>query len=198
MRNKIKDHYPSSKIVSSSGKKLYIADFSNRTKNERGVELHEEKPMCPKNPESEMDCVEIVNDYKIEIDFHAFCDDQFKDRAGNDIEHCECCLYPTDNEDSSWIMMLEIKDCKPSKISEYRNKAISQIVSVTKIFRSQKIITKHKVHGIISMPKRKVAFDHTIFGMPSDYMNLQRKYGIHFAATNHISIERTKIKPCHR
>lgn len=197
MRNRIKNHYPSSKIISSSEKKLYIADFSNRTNKERGVELHGKRPMCPKNPKLEMDCVEIVNDYRFEIDFHAFGDNQLKDRVGKDIEHCECCLFPTDNTDLYWIMMIEVKDCKPKNMSAYKNKAVDQIASATEIFRKQGIITKHKVHGIISIPKCKVAFDHTIFGLPSDYKDLYEKYHIHFAATNKIAIEKTKIKPCH-
>lgn len=197
MRNRIIAHYPSSKILSSKCKTMYIADFSYRTESKRGVELHEEEPMCPQNPESKMDCVEIVNNYEIYIDFQSFDNYLFKSEDNKNIEHCECCLFPTDNNDSSWIMMLEVKDCKPKNMVNYRNKAINQIVSVTKVFRKQKIITNHKVHGIIAIPQHKMAFDHTIFGLPSDYKELREKYHIHFAATNKISIERTGIKPRH-
>ena len=142
-----------------------------------------------------MDCVEIINKKELSIDFNFFDDNQFKDNENNDIEHCEGCFYPTINHDKSWIVMMEIKDCKPKNISNYKDKVVDQIVSATNIYRSKNIITSHKVYGIIAMPRCKVSFNSTIFGMPPMYKELKKKHKILFAATNQVIIvDDTKIK----
>lgn len=195
MRNRIRQHYPNSEILCKMSSSFYIADFSERTKKVRGVEVHNTLPDCPINPNVEMDCIEVVNSASIQIDFNIFNDHQFKDDQGKDLEHCEGCFYPTINHDGSWIAMLEIKDCKPRNISEYKEKVIEQIVSATNIFRRKHIITSHKVYGIIAIPKKKVSFNNTIFGMPPNYTELKRKHKILFAAANQVFIiDDTKIR----
>lgn len=195
MRNRIRSHYPHSDISTRESSSFYVADFSMRTKKARGVEIHSTIPACPINPDKKMDCMEVSNSASIKIDFNVFNDHQFKDAQGNDIEHCEGCFYPTVNHDKSWIAMVEIKDCSPNQIIEYKDKVISQIVSATMIFRSKQIITSHKVYGIISVPRKKVSFNNTIFGMPPNYTELKRKHNILFAAANKVLIvDDTRIK----
>lgn len=194
MRNRIRLHYPNSAIYSRVSPFFYVADFSTRTNSIRKVEIHQSIPECPLNPKKTMDCVEIRNDGCLSIDFNIFSDSQFN-VGGKDIEHCEGCFYPTTNHDRSWIAMMEIKDCKPKNIKEYKDKAIDQIVASTTIYRDKNIITSHKVYGIISMPRSKVSFNDTIFGMPPKYKELKKIHNILFAATNQIVIvDDTKIK----
>ncbi|MCM1040946.1 MAG: hypothetical protein NC396_00775 [Bacteroides sp.] len=195
MRNKIAIHYPSPNISVVKGGHLYIADFSERTKGKRGVEIHESMPSCPKDLRVPMDCFEVVNLQKLEVGFNVFEDHQFKNKKGEDIEHCEGCLFPIVKGDVSWVVMLEIKDCKSKNIKNYREKAVNQIVSVTEIFREKQIITKQKVYGVIALPKHKTAFDYTMFGMPPMYKELKQKHNILFSATNRILIDKTSVKP---
>ena len=122
MKNRIRLHYPDSDISSRMADSFYIADFSERTNKVRKVEVHHSIPTCPLNPDNAMDCVMIINDSRLGIDFNIFDDHQFKDKEGNDLEHCEGCFYPTKNHDKSWIAMMEIKDCKPKNISDYKIK----------------------------------------------------------------------------
>lgn len=188
MRNRIRALYPDSDISTRESSSFYVADFSRRTKKKRGVEIHDAHPSCPINPDQKMDCMEVSNSASIKIDFNVFNDHQFKDEQNNDIEHCECCFYPTVNHNKSWVAMVEIKDCKPNQIREYKDKVISQIVSATMIFRKRNIITTHNVYGIISIPRMKVSFNNTIFGMPPTYAALKRKHKILFAAANKVFI----------
>lgn len=89
--------------------------------------------------------------------------------------------------------MLEIKDCKPKNISDYKDDVVQQIISVTNIFRKKNIITSHKVYGVVSIPRCKVSFNNTIFGMPPEYKSLKKKHKILFAATNAMEITDNSI-----
>ncbi|MCX4334570.1 hypothetical protein [Bacteroides acidifaciens] len=188
MRNKIRAHFPDAAITRRNVATFYVADFSERTNSSRKIEIHSTPPCCPINPSNAMDCIEIRNPTTIDIDFYIFHDHQFKDLNGNDIEHCECCFYPNTRNDKSWIVMLEIKDCKPKNISKYKIKVLDQIISTATIFRKKHIITSHKVYGIVSFPRSKVSFNNTIFGMPPEYKALKKKYNILFSATNSIEV----------
>lgn len=134
MRSRIRQHYQDTYITTRSVETLYLADFSERTQKTRGVEVHNTIPSCPDNPDREMDCVRLYNPTCIGIEFNIFDDHQFKDEHGNDLRHCECCIFPSENHNKSWVVMLEIKDCKPKNISDYKDDVVQQIISVTNIF----------------------------------------------------------------
>lgn len=189
MRNRIRQHYPDTYITTRRVPLIFIADFTERTQNKRGIEVHNILPSCPNRPDKDMDCVLFNNPNQINIEINVFDNNQFKDEQGNDLRHCECCLFPSENHDKSWVVMLEIKDCKPKNISNYKDDVINQIVSVTNIFRQKNIITTHKVYGVVSIPRNKVSFNTTIFGMPPEYKSLKKQYKILFAATNTIEIK---------
>lgn len=189
MRNRIRQHYPHSYITTRKASIIYIADFSERTQKARGVEVYNTLPISPDDPQKNMDCVRIKNPSYLELDFNIFDDHQFKNSQGKDLRHCECCIFPSVNNEHSWVIMLEIKDCKPKNISSYKDDVIDQIISTTDIFRSKNIISTHKVYGIISFPRNKVSFNNTIFGMPPEYMRLKKKHKILFVATNEIEIQ---------
>lgn len=195
MRNRIRQHYPDTYITSRNAPIIYIADFSDRTQSTRGIEVHTTQPACPLDSNKGMDCVIVENPTPIDIDVNIFDNNQFKDEQDNDLRHCECCIFPTVNHDKSWVVMLEIKDCKPKNISDYKDDVIEQIVSTTNIFRQKNIITTHRVFGVVSIPRSKVSFNNTIFGMPPEYKSLKKQHKILFAASNMIEIkDNTTIK----
>lgn len=197
MRSRIRQHYPDTYITTRRVPTIYIADFSERTQSARGIEVHSTQPACPLDPNQGMDCVVVQNPIQIDIDVNIFDNNQFKDEQGNDLRHCECCIFPTDNHDKSWVVMLEIKDCKPKNISDYKDDVIEQIVSATNIFRQKNIITTHRVYGIVSIPRSKVSFNNTIFGMPPEYKSLKKQYNILFAAANIIEIKDNSVVRCY-
>lgn len=197
MRSRIRQHYPSTYITTRCVPIIYIADFSERTQSARGIEVHTTQPSCPIDSNKDMDCVVIQNPTKIKINVNIFDNNQFKDEQNNDLNHCECCIFPTENHDRSWVVMLEIKDCKPKNISDYKDDVIKQIVSATSIFRQKNIITTHKVYGVVSIPRSKVSFNNTIFGMPPEYKSLRKQYKILFAAANLIEIKDNTVLKCY-
>ncbi len=197
MRNRIRQHYPDTYITSRNVPIIYIADFSERTQSVRGIEVHNTLPVCPENPCSIMDCAVLQNPNQIEIDVNIFDNNQFKDEQGNDLRHCECCIFPSENHDRSWVIMLEIKDCKPKNISSYKDDVIEQIISATNIFRQKNIITTHKVYGVVSIPRSKVSFNNTIFGMPPEYKSLKKQHKILFAASNVMEITDNSAIKCY-
>jgi|WetSurMetagenome_2_1015567.scaffolds.fasta_scaffold215485_2 hypothetical protein len=190
MKNRILSVYQNSEFKSSKASFIYVADFSERTKKKRGVEVHDSMPSNPNDESQDMGCTELHNKKQISIDFNIFDDNQFKDENGNDIEHCECCLFPTTNDDKSWITFIEIKDCKAKKISEYKEKAKNQIISTVELFRKNGIATEQRVYGIISFTRRnKTSFNDYILGDIVEQTALRKKYHILFYATNKVSIE---------
>ncbi len=189
MKNKIQAIYPQSVFHESHAPKLYIADFTERTESARKVEFHENIPFAP-NSNDEMDCLTIENPSRLPMVCNIFNDNQFKDENGNDIQHCECVLFPESNqEEKIAVAFVEIKDCKPKNISVYKQKAKEQVISTVQIFRGNGILNKQSIYGIISIPrKNKVSFNQTIFDDPSEYKKLYHQYKIHFFPTNCICI----------
>ncbi len=188
MKNKILAAYPGSCFVSSEAPNIYVADFTERTESRRKIEIHENLPFTPDGT-TEMDCLHIENPIPLAIDFNLFDDNQFKDEHQKDCPHCECCLFPSENDDKTWIAFIEIKDCKPKNISDYKNKMKEQILSSLSLFRKQGIIAEtKKVYGIISCPRHKTAFNDAIFVDRAEYKRLFHNHKISFLVTNEISV----------
>lgn len=188
MKNRIKASYPASVFVTLNDVMAYIADFSERTAKSRGVEVHPSIPKDPNNATKDMDCLHFHNIKKLSVDYNVFDDHQFKDKFNHDLEHCECCLFPTSNNDATFVGFVEIKDCKSRNISDYREKTKKQIINVVKLFRSIGVIDKQEVYGIISFPRKKTAYDHNIFSDYTEYKRLYKSEKIHFIASNNIYI----------
>lgn len=191
MRTKIAGEYPEAEFLRSSAQVIYIADFSERTKAVRKVEIHETVPECPGKAGHPMDCFQLCNPLRLPIDFHIFGDHQFVDDKGKDIEHCECCFFPVSSaEGQIWIGFLEIKDCKVKNIVRYKEKTKEQIISTVRSFREKGILHSCRIYGIISFPrKKKVAFDQTIFDDITEYKRLYKKERIHFFAANEVAVK---------
>lgn len=189
MKNKIQTVYPQSVFCSSTAKKLYIADFTERTGSSRKVEFHETVPIDP-NGDMNMDCLVLENPLQLSVVCNIFDDHQFKDGNGNDLPHCECVLFPESIQKNIGSAFVEIKDCKPKNISVYKDKVKTQIISTVQIFRDKGIIEQQQlVYGIISFPrKNKVSFNQTVFDDVTEYKRLYHRYRIRFMPTNYLFI----------
>lgn len=192
MENRILVAYPDSVFVGQAGVDIYLTDFSERTHKARGVEVSVTQPEAPDAPGSLMDCLRIHNKAAINITFNIFDDHQFKDEANNDIEHCECCFFPKDNDETTFVGFVEIKDCKPHNISENKTKAKEQIVRTVRLFRERNILTQQRVYGIVSFPKKKTAFDQNNFYNYTEYKKWFKEEKIRFIPENDICIKDAK------
>lgn len=189
MKNRIIASFPNSVFHNHSDSNIFIADFTERTGSVRHVEVHTIQPQCPKNTANLMDCFKIINPYNHDIEFNVFDDNQFKDARGKDIAHCEGCFYLSTNQDDSWIVLLEIKDCSVKNMGRYKKNVVNKFIMTKDVFKRCGIIIRHKVFGIASFPKRnKTAFNDYIFGDVITSTALSKAYGITFHATNKIEI----------
>lgn len=189
MENRILAAYPDAVFVGQAGVDIYLTDFSERTHKTRGVEVSSAQPDVPGKADDLMDCLHIHNKAAINITFNIFDDHQFKDEANNDIEHCECCFFPTDNNETTFVGFVEIKDCKPRNVAEYREKAKKQIIRTVRLFRERHILTRQRVYGIISFPRKKAAFDQTIFCDYTEYKKWYKEEKIRFIPGNDICVK---------
>lgn len=189
MRNRILNIYPDSELGQSTSSSLYVADFTERTGCVRGVEIHDVIPKAPEG-DKEMDCIKISNPKELSLDYNIFDDHQFKDDGGHDLQHGECCVYPTENTQTTWVAFIEIKDCKVKNIASYKDKVKEQIISSVQLFRDAKVIDMQNVYGIVSFPRRnKTAFNQTIFDDYTEYKKFYQEHKIHFYATNEVTVE---------
>ena len=190
MKNKIQTAYPESVFQTTSAETIYVADFTERTKSNRKVKIHMSLPSVPDGDEN-MDCLKLNNKQPVSLDFSLFEDHQFKDEEGKDISHCECCFFPTLNNERSFVAFVEIKDCKAKSVSQYRNKAKEQILSTVQMFKSSDlIIDKQRVYGILSFPRRKkMLFNDFPYRDIFEETRWVKDYGIRLIASNEVDIE---------
>ena len=190
MKNKIQTAYPESVFQTTSAETIYVADFTERTKSNRKVEIHMSLPSVPDGDEN-MDCLKLNNKQPISLDFSMFEDQQFKDEEGKDISHCECCFFPTLNDERSFVAFVEIKDCKAKNVATYKDKMKEQILSTVHLFRSSGIIDKQKVYGILSFPrKKKMLFNDFPYRDIYETTRWVKDYGIHLVAANEVNVNR--------
>ena len=181
-------------VSTTEAEKLYIIDFTERTMSVRKVEIHTKIPFIPETT-TEMDGLTLNNATSLSVDHVIFDDCQFNDEKGLQIEHCECCLFPSSGNEGCWIMFVEIKDCKPKNIAVYKEKCKSQLVSTIQDFRKHNLISDtNKVHAVISFPRRnKTAFNEMIVGDLIEQTRLFKEHKIYFVATNKMAIRDYQI-----
>lgn len=188
MKSSLLASYPASAFVTFDDKAIYVADFSERTGKVRGVEIHPSIPSDPNDTTKDMDCLRIHNNKRMSVVFNVFDDHQFKTADNHDMEHCECCFFPSVNSDTTFVGFVEIKDCKSKNISDYKAKTKEQIINTVRQFREKGIIDKQEIFGVISFPRKRTAYDLNIFSDYTEYKRLYKTEKIHFIATNDVYI----------
>ena len=193
MRNRILAAYPDSEFGTTNSKQIFVADFTERTNSVRGVEIHEVQPKNPTDETIDMDCCVIVNETDLQTDYNIFRDNQFKNEEDKDIKHGECCLFPNNNDEKSWVLFIEIKDCKGSRIYKYKQDVKDKLILNVEEFRRKRILLNNRVYGVASFPRKKTAFNEMIVSDPSEYKTFYKEHGIHFVPTNELTVKSDSI-----
>lgn len=175
MKSKILAKYPASTFETRASNVFYVADFTKRTQKNaaaqrRSVEFLDDIPDNPNDPSKPMQCLTVENPNGISIDCNVFDDNQFVDIHNNQLKHGECCFFPTNNNKDSWFSIAEIKDCRPSKTSAYKQDIQDKMDSMFQIFRNEVLIT-NRIYFIISFPRKKSAMNDAIY---TDYVALKK------------------------
>ena len=180
MKNKILAKYPKSQLDTFKSNTLYIADFTKRTNNIRGVEISVAQPTDPNDPSKQMHYLVVENPNCISIDCNIFDDNQFVDpKSKVNRKHGECCFFPTINDGRSWFSIVEIKDCESKNIKYYYKEIKEKIDCMFDIFRNE-IGIPNQIYFIISFPKGKI-FDDSIF---TNYIELKQMRRLRPLITN--------------
>jgi hypothetical protein len=162
---------------------LHIVDYTERTKSKRAVEVHCIKP-------TDIDSLKIANSTKLHITTSIFKPQWFIGDDGKEPKQCECVLYPTTYTKNTWILFLEIKDCKPKNVSKFYQEIKDKVLVHVNLFRDQGIIEPNKVvYAVASFPRRNKTSFHDLFITPPEVKNFRDKHKIIIKGTNEITIK---------
>jgi hypothetical protein len=184
MRNKITAKFPGQSFPSYMSDKIYIMDYTNQTQNQRSIE-------CSTTTPNDIDAFIIHNNMKSEITFCAFSDNNIKlDGEIKERRHCEGVLFPTINNDSTWLVFLELKYPKKKNLGENLKSAREQLLFTLNLFREQGIIEhKRLVYLIFSAPKYNEKTPFESFCMkPEDLKILRRTSYAIIRGVNEITV----------
>jgi hypothetical protein len=164
--------------------RVFVADFTDFSKSERGLEAHTIKP-------SDIESFVIENPASVTFLFAPFAANQLLNAEWKEIEHCECVFFPNDYEmDISWLLFLELKHSKAHKSGGHLQKAMGQLFSTLDYFRANAIISPTKtVHLVVSIPNRyKVPFENSLL-TPAELKEIRKQHHAIVRGTNQVLIE---------
>ncbi|MDR1729921.1 MAG: hypothetical protein LBR52_04595 [Prevotellaceae bacterium] len=188
MKNKIESTFDakSFKYVSFADKQLYVADYTERTNSVRSVEVLNVKP-------TDVDALIIQNPAKINISTAIFTSHCFIDKNGEEPPQCECIMYPTVLSAKSFLLFIEIKDCKPKNAANYHSEAKEKIISNVQLFRDKEIIDNDKiVYAVVSFPRKAKTNFHNHLIKASEWKRFRDDYRIMIKGTNEITVKNEK------
>lgn len=162
---------------------IYIVDYTERTKSAQAVELHNRKP-------DNIDVLKIYNPNALYVSCGIFGKQALIDASGKDMKHCECVLFPSATAHDTWVLFVEIKDCKAKNISEFFADAKKQIITTVEYFREQNLISLNKrVHAVISFPRKNKSTFHNQLVKTNERKYFFDKHRIILKGTNTITIK---------
>jgi hypothetical protein len=150
MKDKITTAFGEDKLVNKTDinfSQIYVIDLTERTQSAKGLEIYNTKP-------DDIDTLLIENP-NLDITATFFKPQCFINERETEPENCEGVFYLSNSTEQSWVLFIEIKDCKSKNISKYFEKTKVQVISVVQIFRKNNIISPNKkVYANISFPRR--------------------------------------------
>lgn len=160
MIQKINEVIIAQKNGTLASEQIFIIDYKKINGGE--VEVLDVKP--------KFECVEILNNSKIEIYYVAFKENALKvNTPDGQVKQCECVLFPTSLNADDWVLFVETKYTSNLKTAldegiDYPNTMINQIISTVKYFRDNEILPiDKKVYAIVSFPKLIDSFSEAFF-----------------------------------
>ena len=185
IKTKIKEVFPEHEI-STYSQDIYIADYTDQTKDEeikRTVEVHTELPA-----DIEFFC--LHNPSPIKISSVIFDNYSFVDEGGKTQTQCECVTFPSVTTNSSWILFLELKYCERKNAVNNLPKAKDQLLATYSYYKSKGIITKKNISYLIAgFPKLiKVPFRNSTL-TPALLTDLKRNENIILKIANEATIK---------
>lgn len=112
----MKTHFPIGKSFSSD---CYVADYTNISGSERGVEISDK-------PFDDIEYFHLKKHTSGNINYWAINFEDYPDFIKG-IQNCECCFDSVSDHGKPWLLFLETKYCEPQNIDNHSLKASSQM-----------------------------------------------------------------------
>ena len=141
MKDKIVKTFDNNKLEHKSNlnfPQIHVIDLTERTKSKKGLEIYAQKP-------NDIDTLLIENP-NLDITATFFEPQCFINEQGKEPDNCEGVFYLSDSNEQTWILFIEIKDCKSKNIAKYFSKTKAQIISVVQCFRDRKSTRLNSSH----------------------------------------------------
>jgi hypothetical protein len=161
---------------------FYVVDYTEKTNSVRSVEVLETLP-------TDIDPLIVRNPTSLNITTSIFKPQCFMD-GEKELKQCEGVMYLTSNTHASWVVFIEIKDCKPSRASKYHKEIKEKIITNVTLFREKGIIPQSKVvYAIASFPRKdKTNFHNQLIKAP-ERKEFRDKYKVMIIGANKITVK---------
>lgn len=166
--------------------KFYVVDYTEKTNSARSVEVLNTLP-------TGIDPLSVHNPTLLNITTTIFKPQCFMD-GKKELKQCEGVMYLTTNTTESWVVFIEIKDCKPSNASKYHKEIKEKIIANVGLFREKRIIPQNKVvYAIASFPRKDKTNFHNHLIKPPEWKQIRDKYKVMIKGTNEIKVKNDVI-----
>ena len=179
MLQKIKEILPSHNLILENSPELFVVDYTHI--NGGKVVLLNSKP--------NESFVYIENENKVSVYFDGFEHNALEISTGLYSKQCECIMFPEEEIENSWILVIETKyvdniENAFRENNDYPNCMITQIIETVNYFRDKGIIEQNKrVNAIVSFPTLIEDFSSTFFTGNMSIEDLLIDYKIKIRAT---------------
>jgi hypothetical protein len=188
MKNKIAQVFDKDKLEHQTGinfPQIHVIDLTERTKGLQNMEIHDHKT-------NDIDTLLIENP-NLDISATLFKPQCFMDETGQEPDNCEGVFYLSDSYAQTWVLFIEIKDCKPKNVSNYHQDIKDKFIVNVKLFRDKGIIAQNKVvYAVASFPRIEKTNFHSHLIKASEWKQFRDKYKIMIKGTNEITIRNEK------
>lgn len=168
--------------VTTQKMEFYVVDYTEKTDSVRSVEVMETLP-------TDIDPLIIHNPIPLNITTSIFKPQCFMD-GKKELMQCEGVMYLTTNTTESWVVFIEIKDCKPRNASVYHQEIKEKFIVNIDLFRDRKIIPQDKVvYAIASFPRKEKTNFHHHFIKATEWKQFREKHKIMIKGTNEITVK---------
>ncbi len=184
MKNRMVNEFGGDKLehVTTEKEVFYVVDYTERTNSARSVEVIETRP-------TDIDPLIVRNPVPLSITMTIFKPQCFMD-GKKELKQCEGVMYLTTNTSESWIVFIEIKDCKQKNTSEYHKEIKDKFIVNIDLFRDKGIIPQDKVvYAIASFPRKEKTNFHTHLIKATEWKKFREEHKIMIKGTNEITLK---------
>lgn len=187
MKNRMVNEFGEDKLgyITTKKTEFFVVDYTEKTKKTESARFVEVLETFP----TDIDPLIVHNPIPLDITTTIFKPQCFMD-GEKELKQCEGVMYLTKNTPVSWVVFIEIKDCKPKNASDFHKEIKEKFTVNIELFREKGIIPQDKVvYAIASFPRKGKTNFHNQFIKASEMKQFRDKYKIMIRGTNEITVK---------